>query len=104
MHTAHLHQIETGILSLIYLPTHLLGNIFAHAGRLIEEKGVMKAIEAIDGIHGKNIHLIIAGSGPLNTSGEPTRQNERIHFVGKMKMNPTCHPYHASMLAAFFYA
>lgn len=57
--------------------------VVAYAGRLIEEKGVMKAIEAIDGIHGKNIHLIIAGSGPLNTAVS-NAQNERIHFVGRL--------------------
>lgn len=57
--------------------------VVAYAGRLIEEKGVMKAIEAIDGIHGKNIHLVIAGSGPLNTAVSNT-QNERIHFVGRL--------------------
>lgn len=57
--------------------------VVAYAGRLIEEKGVMKAIEAIDGIHGKNIHLIIAGSGPLNTAAS-NAQNERIHFVGRL--------------------
>ena len=56
--------------------------VVAYAGRLIEEKGVMKAIEAIDGIH-KNIHLIIAGSGPLNTAVS-NAQNERIHFVGRL--------------------
>lgn len=57
--------------------------VVAYAGRLIEKKGVMKAIEAIDGIHGKNIHLIIAGSGPLNTAVS-NAQNERIHFVGRL--------------------
>lgn len=57
--------------------------VVAYAGRLIEEKGVMKAIEAIDGIHGKNIHLIIAGSGPLNIAVS-NAQNERIHFVGRL--------------------
>lgn len=57
--------------------------VVAYAGRLIEEKGVMKAIEAIDGIHGKNIHLIIAGSGPLSTAVS-NAQNERIHFVGRL--------------------
>ncbi|WP_427795638.1 glycosyltransferase family 4 protein [Collinsella sp. SGI.241] len=57
--------------------------VVAYAGRLIEEKGVMKAIEAINGIHGKNIHLIIAGSGPLNTAIS-NAQNERIHFVGRL--------------------
>lgn len=57
--------------------------VVAYAGRLIEEKGVMKAIEAINGIHGKNIHLIIAGSGPLNTAVS-NAQNERIHFVGRL--------------------
>ena len=57
--------------------------VVAYAGRLIEEKGVMKAIEAIDGIHDKNIHLIIAGSGPLNTAVS-NAQNERIHFVGRL--------------------
>lgn len=57
--------------------------VVAYAGRLIKEKGVMKAIEAIDGIHGKNIHLIIAGSGPLNTAVS-NAQNERIHFVGRL--------------------
>ena len=57
--------------------------VVAYAGRLIEEKGVMKAIEAIDDIHDKNIHLIIAGSGPLNTAVS-NAQNERIHFVGRL--------------------
>lgn len=57
--------------------------VVVYAGRLIEEKGVMKAIEAIDGIYGKNIHLIIAGSGPLNTAVS-NAQNERIHFVGRL--------------------
>lgn len=57
--------------------------VVAYAGRLIEEKGVMKAIEAIDGIQGKNIHLIIAGSGPLSTAVS-NAQNERIHFVGRL--------------------
>ncbi len=57
--------------------------VVAYAGRLIEEKGVMKAIEAIDGIPEEKIHLIIAGSGPLNATVS-NAQNERIHFVGRL--------------------
>ena len=58
--------------------------VIAYAGRLIEEKGVLKAIKAVNSLP-NNIHaqLMIAGSGPLDEIVF-NAQNERIHFVGRL--------------------
>lgn len=57
------------------------------AGRLIKEKGIIEAINSISIVNNlnntKNIHLCIAGDGPLKKEIENIKDSN-IHFVGKL--------------------
>ena len=55
-----------------------------YAGRLIEEKGVKKAIEAIK-LTRSNAELFIAGSGPLEPYVQrEANQDGRVHYLGRL--------------------
>ena len=57
--------------------------VVTYTGRLVEEKGVIKLIEAINLLDNGNIHLFIAGDGPLREQ-VISRTNPNIHFLGKI--------------------
>lgn len=59
--------------------------IVVYVGRLIEEKGVIKTIRAVESLtvlH-NDIHLCIAGQGPLNNMIKKN-QSLNIHYLGKL--------------------
>lgn len=59
--------------------------IVVYIGRLIKEKGIMETIHAIKSLNAfhYDIHLCIAGNGPLQSTIEKT-QNSNIHYLGKL--------------------
>lgn len=59
---------------------------FLYAGRLIQQKGVDNILEAFSQLLVKydNIHLTIAGDGPLLEQFKSKYQSEKIKFVGKL--------------------
>ncbi len=59
---------------------------FLYAGRLIQQKGVENILEAFSQLlkENKNIHLTIAGDGPLLEQYKRKYQHREIQFVGKL--------------------
>lgn len=59
--------------------------LIVFAGRLIPEKGVLKAIEAVNRIasSGCSVRLAIAGDGDLNDKVQ-SMQNQNVRFVGRL--------------------
>lgn len=59
--------------------------IVVYVGRLIEDKGVMETIHAIKSLatFHHDIHLCIAGSGPLEKTIEKN-QNSNVHYLGRL--------------------
>lgn len=62
--------------------------VVVYIGRLIEEKGAMETIYAIKSLIASHhdIHLCIAGNGPLKTTIEKN-QDSNIHYLGKLNSN-----------------
>ena len=62
--------------------------IVAFTGRLVEEKGIMRACEAAEGLATKgqdNIHLLLAGDGP-KAKEIAKLGSKNIHLLGRLSM------------------
>lgn len=59
--------------------------LIVYAGRLIEEKGILKAISAFNEISGNSVHFAIAGNGPLAEKiKEISFKHKSVHYVGPL--------------------
>lgn len=63
----------------------------AYIGRLVKEKGVQTAIEAVGLLRGQgeDVDLVIAGNGPL-ADGIASLAEAHIHFVGALTPADVC--------------
>ncbi|MGT2957492.1 glycosyl transferase [Streptococcus bovimastitidis] len=73
-----------------YLPKKEQELYITYAGRILKEKGVAMLVQAFEKADfPANIHLQIAGDGPLLEELMSNNQNANIHFLGKLNFQET---------------
>ncbi|EGJ26780.1 glycosyltransferase family 4 protein [Streptococcus porcinus] len=73
-----------------YLPKKEQELYITYAGRILKEKGIAMLVEAFEEANfPKNIHLQIAGDGPLLEELVRVNKNGNIHFLGKLNFQET---------------